>query len=148
MGRPAKKKAYWESKKAEQGRLQAQIEYARKVPLIQRLQPVLEDSLRRIDPLELAAVTGLTITIRQLILVNEDWLKAATFQDKFSVGAIEAIFRILGHKVMDISKFSNSEIGIWVCSFVIAFIVVRHAGSLMGLISGGLNMVIPFFLGV
>lgn len=106
-------------------------------------------AIDKIDPLEAVSVAGLTVTIHQLIMNNETWLAQTTVWNiPVTIGAFEAFARAMGGRIVDLSQVDKSEIGVWVSSFVIAFIVVRHAGQLIGGISKGLTTIIPFILGL
>lgn len=160
MGRAAVVKNYKEGKARKRGELQAQIEYDRKKPL--DFKSIITDALKKIDALELLAVSGLTVAVHGLIITTADWLqKAQSFgisftrgldlSDFFYNGFIWVREQITGEHINTPEEPKEDfwqEMMVWITSFVIAFIVVRQAGQLMGLVEKGLMTVIPFFLGL
>src|SRR5271157_403134 len=69
MGRPARKKTYVESKAAEKGRLQAQVEMQRKKPLDVSIKEHIGKMLdnMHLDPLKLLAIAGMSFLVYETI---------------------------------------------------------------------------------
>ena len=68
MGRPAKQKAYWEAKKAEEGRLAAQRADENKRGIFEKLQPYIENVTKHLDVMEVGAILGATFLIHETLI--------------------------------------------------------------------------------
>jgi hypothetical protein len=142
-GKPRKKVAYWESKKAELGRLQAQSEHYRKTKLSTILK---EKALSWLDHpeqvMEVGAIASGTFIVHTLIIESPELQKYAA---KFTVAGIllggigltaEAIMMQLGIGGTP-EKPLDDKPEYWVVSFFIAYVCVKHAGSILALLEGG-----------
>jgi hypothetical protein len=106
LGNIPKKTAYWMSKKAEQARLQARIEFDRKYPLKLKLKELLWKTLEKIDPIETAAIACGAV---------------------FLHGTIPAMVAdILGLKTEEILNEGAS----WSMSFFVSYLLVHHFGDI------------------
>lgn len=162
MPRPPKKKTRVTAKAFSKGLLQGQTEhdaktFKNKKQLQVWLKDRLESLIENIDPLEIVAVAGLTILIKQGIEWTEDipltllqknslirtlmrfvplvGLSFDIFVPDLPPEAIEALKKAMDSPPMEIIQY--------VASFIVAFIIVRHAdriieagGNILGVAKG------------
>lgn len=144
MGRPAKKKAYWESKKAEAGKLQADLEHQKKLikkmGIFEFIESKIVGALDRLDPMETVAIAATTYIVHGVVMdikgiperIDELLKKAPqTMAGTPILGKTLSTFGFVqgaGASVED-----TKEIYYWALSFVIGFILVRHGGQIIGL---------------
>lgn len=138
-----KKEAYWVTKAKEKGRLQAATENWQKQPFDKKILDVLKPLIDKIDPLELVAVVAGTFVVHDLILTGQDFVTEVTkFVARKSEGVIEVLLHSLGvpsaAEVIDtevvmkqIPDFGDGAI-VWLISFGVSFMVVRHGGDMLG----------------
>lgn len=153
MARPAKKRAYWEAKKKRAGELQAEVEAQRRKPLDvsakEHIGKILDNL--KIDPIETLAILGMTITVYNIITGTERLMNWVTnlpnpMPSQFPQAASAAASQVLGTQT---NKFIiPNDWNVWLISLSLAYIIVRHAGQLIGLLEKGLSTVIPFLLGM
>jgi hypothetical protein len=175
MGRPAKRKKYWEGKKEEAGRLQARMEYEKKKPMQQRVLEWLQNNAK-IDPLEIAAVTGMTVLIHETILHDEIML--TRIKNVFAVGGtvftapwyswlggiagyfgFGFLFPPPGYEEPTQPSTTTStptnqlqtQAYLWLLSLTFAFVICRFFGSIVvgiGEAAGGLSTILKLLLPV
>ena len=150
MGRPAKKKAYWEGKMAEKGKLQAQKEAQAKQDLKTRFLSFLEVQASKIDGVELFAISGLTIVVHDAILMTDDLFGKA--MDMISNIPIEFgnIFESAFGKPMllvETPRAVKDSIWLWVISFGIAYFLMRNGGQIIGLLGNGMTNILGLMMG-
>ena len=161
MGRIPKKTAYWVAKMQEKARLQAQVEMQRKKPLdvsIKEHIGKILDNTKLSDIAEVAAAIGLTPIVKNLIETTASLASKAK-----SLFQAEAAFQMLPFTYFGIDPFSlfgvpgqekpkktdiTLELFTWLMAFSIAYILVRHAGQLIGLLEKGLTSIVPLLMGV
>lgn len=168
MGRPAKKRTYVEAKAKRKGELQAEYEFKKAHSTLKKPLEFLEEQgktlISKIDPFEAAAVLGTTYLVHEMIRGSDDllkkigkhpvsiqlsdiWLKA--FQ---AVGAFTETVPLSQRKSEDVAYQSVLEglgitdMHVWLVSFALSYIIVRHAGSLIGLLDKGLMTVVSLLL--
>lgn len=149
MPRPAKKKTRVLAEAQRTGELKAENKFRAKVFknkkqfqnwLVERLETL----MKSIDPLELMAVAGTTVLIKQGI----DWAQVAVATAEFNIfnkiltadwiGSFQAIIAwVQGSGEPEPQAPTGPELMEWVISFVIAFFLVRHGEAL---INAGGNM--------
>jgi hypothetical protein len=154
LPRPAKKRAYWEAKCAEKGRLQARLEMHKKKPLDESAKEHIGkilDNLHIGEISELIAIIGAANIIFDLIMSVEAWRTKA---QKSPIGyAIigsayqqSGLFETVPKELID--KLTKDQISVFLTSWTIAYIIIKHGGQLIGLLEKGLTTVIPMFLGL
>ena len=152
MGRPAVKKSYKEAKAAEKGRLQAAAEAHRKKSLEESAKEHIGkiiDNTKVSDIAEIMAAIGLTPMVEQVIknapniasAVHNIFLGELTWPLAF-VFPLNMFLPVQQYKKPEESVFT------WLISFSVAYIIVRHAGQLIGLLEKGLTSIVPLLLGV
>lgn len=168
MGRPAKKRTYVESKAKRRGELQAEYEFKKAHSATKKPLDFLEEEgknlLTKIDPFEAVAVLGTTYLIHGMIRSSDDLLKQigkhpvslalsdvwlSAFQ---AVGAFKETVPLTQRNAEDIAYQSVLEglgitdLQVWLISFALAYIIIKHAGSLIGLLDKGLMTVVSLLL--
>jgi hypothetical protein len=108
----------------------------------------------RIDPLEVGATVGLTVIIHELIMktpelykqaigATEAFAALATWFPRTVIPAVGQIFNITmdattqeaNKQAMEYQKLlTQSEMWIWLVSFALAYILVKHGGQIFGLL--------------
>jgi hypothetical protein len=151
LGRPAKKKSYWEAKKRRAGELQAELEFQRKTPIDQRALMWIENSAKNVNPLQLVATAGIAYLIHNYIL-NSVELKQkihagdmAAWGAVLQKGAIEAVLSAGSLKLVDV--VGKQDWAIWLVSVGIAYVIVTQGGAMMGLLEKGIAAIVPMFFG-
>jgi len=151
LGRPAKKKCYWEAKKTRAGELQAELEFQKKVPIEQRALMIFEQSFKNVNPLQLVATGGIAYLIHSYIL-NSQELKAkikvgdtAAWMSILSKGAIENVLTGASLKLVDV--VGKQDWAIWLVSIGIAYVIVTQGGAMIGLLEKGIGTIVPMFFG-
>lgn len=159
MARIPKKREYFLAKAREKGRIQAQLEMHRKKPLEESAKEHIGHILDnvQIDPLKLLAIGGATIFIHNYISSNPGLLQAImTIPEAASLTA-ESIAEwatfpfgmIFMQAPKPTGKFQlPPDWMVWLGSFFIAYILINHAGQLIGLLDKGLGSIIPLILGI
>lgn len=138
MPRPAVKKTFKLAKAKKLGELSAKIDhenktFSNKKMLWVSLKNHLGKMLDRTDPLEMIAVIGATYIIKNGI----DWTQGfVEGTGEFILGAVAQIGTWLGgtpeeELVKKITETPEGEVIEWVVSFIVAFIIIRHAGALI-----------------
>jgi hypothetical protein len=162
MPRPPVKKTQKLAKAKRLGELRAEREFAKSLTLTDSLREHISHMIDKIDPLELAAVGGMTWLVHDTILTNEGLLNSLNVLiGAFSTVAthpwevwLTGIMNYLGlgwwaplrmdqppgvipAEVM--ATLSKNQIVSWVVSLTIAFIIVRHAGGIITALGSGLG---------
>jgi hypothetical protein len=178
LGRPARKKSYAEAKAAERGRIQARVEAERKKPLDVSLREHIGkviDNTNITDIVEVIAAVGLTPVIYNVILSEQklfDQVKliigmpialASGNIPAYVTDVIGLVFGALSwlgvpYKEKPIKPGETPAVTpkvpaevnymTWLVSFSIAYIIIKNAGQLIGLLDKGLEKVVPLLLGV
>ena len=157
MGRPRKKSMYVEAKARRKGELQAELEFHRRKPLEQSMKEHIGKLIDnfRLDPLEIAAVGGMTFVIHEFIMKTPELTRKILTGTEFPFWDVGLIwFNAFGiinppevktgaQKVLNENAFL-----IWIVSLALAYIIVHNAGQLIGLLEGGITKIVPFLLGV
>jgi hypothetical protein len=173
MGRPAKKRSYWEAKKRRAGELQAEREALRqniKKDLPNYILTKLDRLTDRIDPLEFAAVLGMTYVVKQVIDTSEEMIVRARAKGawikKQQASGVYTLWSILAGPIITYlmvpeetddpetkalkAEFQSpsAEALEWFTAFALSYIIVHNAGQLIGLLEGGIAKIVPMLLGV
>lgn len=164
MGRPAKKRTYVESKAKRRGELQAEYEFKKAHSIIKKPMDFLEDTIKKtidkIDVFETAAILGTTFIVHGVIITSTELLeKVEAYQHqmpeiykafpelekrwKFEHGQKESLVTTATNIVEGVPDYM-----VWLVSFTLAYIIIKHAGSLVGLLDKGITSVVPMLLGV
>lgn len=159
MGRPAKKRTYAEAKARRRGELQAEREMRRSEPIEDTLKEKGLKLLDRIDPFETAAILGTTFIVHGIIVASTDLLeKVESYQHQMpelykAFPEFEKRWRFEhGQKESLVTTATNIVTGVpdymvWLVSFSLAYVIIHHAGSLIGLLDKGIANVVPLLLG-
>lgn len=147
-----KRDAYWLSKVAEKGKLQAQVEDWKKKPLDLKLYEILKPAIDKIDPLELIAIVGGTIICHDVVLKGQEFAKALPelilrptqtywgfLLHSLGVPGAKQVAEGIGSTIeagvsvaTDAFKSSNlDDLTVWLISFGISYYVFRHGGSML-----------------
>jgi hypothetical protein len=143
-----------EAKAIEEAKLKGQYKAERNKPLEVSLKEHLGKMIDRIDPLEIGAISGMTILVHHTILTNPALLerlnvligaagKVATepwnvwltgIMDYLGLGAFAPLSMeqpplIVPKEVTD--TLSQNQIISWLVSFAIAFVIVRYCGQIL-----------------
>jgi hypothetical protein len=169
LGRPAKKKTYWESKKKRLGELQAEREMHRKKPLEESFKEHIGKMIDRVDPIELVAVAGMTVIVHQTVIGAEDLLKKVSTITNLPFSLSTGTFQALtsgstqGFFITEIKTFGDiltnlgiikttaenstpNEILTWMVCFAIAYVMIHNAHQLLNIMDQGLGAVIGLML--
>jgi hypothetical protein len=175
MGRPAKKKVYVEEKARTKARLQAELEMHRKKPLEESTKEHIGkiiDNTKVLEIAEMVAVAGMTFVVHDVILGTEELLQKVgenynTFSKAYttltgnpSAGQILAGFSIPTETLLALVGVNltkdkttaapdmNLQVFMWLISFSLAYVIVKHAGQLLGLLDKGMGDILGLLLGV
>jgi hypothetical protein len=166
MGRPAKKKCYWEAKKARAGELQAEAEAHKKKSLEESAKEhigKLIDNLH-IDPLRSLVIGAGAVLVYECLINDKEILKGvnvlgASVEIAGAIGTIlsatffpPALPVTLGAMagglgtiitstvsevgIEELKKLPNPQIILVCLSLVISYIMIEHGGQLIGLLAG------------
>jgi len=176
VGRPAKKKVYVEEKARTKARIQAELEMHRKKPLDESTKEHIGKIIDNTKILEIAegvAVFGMTFVIHDVILSTEALLQkvganynafakayttltgnpqASGILASFSIPT-ETLLALLGVTLTQKGQTPtapdmNLQVFMWLISFSLAYIIVKHAGQLIGLLDKGMGDVLGLLMGV
>lgn len=169
MGRIAKKTPYWKGKMERKGQLQAEAEAAKNEPIIATVKKFLLGVIKK-DPFKLIAIVGTAIMVKSIIEANEEIaqkiagmamgaikdVKSQTdWQSLLQWGWTHGILSTFASSdkpteeaVKTILDLPQVEIIQWLISFAIAYIIVEHAGSLMGLTEKGMLFAVKGLVGL
>lgn len=127
-----------QTKALTKAELQARKEWEeRSSNFLYNLKQRLTGMLKNIDPLELAAVGGLTIFLQPIIATSSEIMQAVVRVTEHGVSAIEG-FKVIWEWMGLIPKEEEQKeiLGVdllsWVLAFVVAFIMVRHPDMVIG----------------
>jgi hypothetical protein len=169
LGRPAKKRCRAEAKATRLGQLQAEYQFKKAHSIAKKPEDFLEEQgkklLDKLDPLETVAIVGMTVLVHGVIISSkplvEKTVQAFTTPEGYLQGFLSAGLAWvippesvpwLGKKLVPEAKTLESlgveEWQIWVISFTLAYIIIKHSGQLIGLMEKGLGSVVPMLLGV
>ena len=155
MPRPPKKKTYVVSKAAEKGRLDAQDEHDSKLlsgrgkkRLLASLATHIGKAIDRVEPLELVAVLGATVIVHNTIMNAPETLRY--IQQKALGGELGFFEKLLLYGPINWPMFTaarqvygetekavtegieqQGEIMVWVISFVVAYLCIKHFGLII-----------------
>lgn len=153
MGRPAKKKKYAEAKAETKGKLQAEREYKKSKPIQETLKEYVDNIMKNLDPFKTAAILGMTFMVHGTIvgtpalMEKVKVLQHPEFLLLGAFGVIAAQYLPLPEGALKKAVEATPDWFIWLESFTIAYIVVVHAGSLIGLLDKGLGNLTSLMLG-
>lgn len=139
-GRPRKKQAFWEAKKATQGKLSAEREYIRKLPLKIIIKEKLLKALDNIDYIELAAIAAGTYIFHGVIFESE-LIKAKIAKFASDLGWELTHLLALGYRY--VGGPSKQEIKVpdrieyWIIAFFLSFCIVKYGGVLLSTLEKG-----------
>ena len=154
MGRPAKKKKYAEAKATRKGELQAERDFKRKQKPEETLQEYLESVMKRLDPFDAVAMVGMTYVVHGIIKGSPELMEKVKvlqhpeFLLLGGFGVIAAQYLPLPEGALKKAVEATPDWFVWLESFAIAYIVIRHGGQLVGLLDKGLSAVVPLLLGM
>jgi hypothetical protein len=117
----------------ELGKFQAHA----KKPLLESFKMHMGEAINKIDPLEAIAIIGTTIIVHDTILTTEGLLKKAhDYGLSWTMGLDLSVplSQWLGDILNLDTKKEKSPVDnwqLWLTSFALAFIIVRHAGALI-----------------
>jgi hypothetical protein len=161
LGRPAKKRCRAESKATRLGQLQAEYEFKKAHSIAKKPEDFLEeqvkktlDKLEPVDLVDLAAMLGMTYIVHGIIASSTELMekvKVLQHPEFLLLGG----FGILAAQYLPLPEGTLKKVAdatpdwfIWLESFTIAYIIVKHGGQLIGLLEKGLGTVVPMLLGV
>lgn len=153
LGRPAKKRCYAEAKATRKGQLQAELEFHKKKPLEESAKEHIGKMIDRVEPFEVMAIIGTTIIVRGIIsstpalMEKVKILQHPEFLLMGGIGVLAAQYLPLPEGKLKEIVEETPDWFIWLESFAIAYIVVKHGGQLIGLLDKGLSSVVPLLLG-
>lgn len=105
----------------------------------------------KIDPLECVAIGGFTYIIHEVIMetprIAEHVAKLFMAGNPFGLLGWWWQYLPTGAKRIKL-KDMTQEMFFWLISFCLAYIVVRHAGQLIGLLDKGISSVATMLLGI
>lgn len=164
---PKRKTDYKKAVKLEQGlvvaRLKGEDQWKKtKKGMYRELLNHFGKAVDRIDPMETVATIGLTILIKQLIDTSEDirgQIKSigGLYGEYYLFGQrgtwLRIVANVIGLKEADAEKYEGffPDYMDWLIAFTLAYIIIRHGGSLFGLMKEGmgtLKIVIMALLGL
>lgn len=158
MGRPAKKKRYAEAKATRKGELQAEYEFKKQHSIIKKPLDFLEENLKgaiaKVEPFDALAMVGMTYIVHGIIKGSPELMEKVKvlqypeFLLLGGFGVVAAQFLPLPEGALKKAVEQTPDWFVWLESFAIAFIIVRHGGQLLGLMDRGLNAVVPLLLGM
>jgi len=171
MGRPPVKSTYRVEKAKTRAHIQAEYEMQKKKPInvsVKEHIGKLIDSIK-IDPLEVAAVLGMTFIVKEVIDGSEEliikarakgsWLQknvgtAGTWFAAFTAGPLLLYLTTPSDEdtpeIKALKEAFNSpttEMMEWMAAFALSYIIVHNAGQLLGLLEGGITKIVPMLLG-
>lgn len=153
MGRPAKKRKYAEAKAARKGELQAERDFRRTKKPEESLRDYFDKLMERIDPFETAAILGMTFAVHGIIKGSPELMEKVKvlqhpeFLLLGGFGVIAAQYLPLPEGALKKAAEQTPDWFIWLESFAVAYIIIRHGGQLLGLLEKGLSVVVPMLLG-
>lgn len=151
MGRPAKRKVYVEEKARRKAQIQAEVEMQRKKPFdvsIKEHIGKIIDNTKISDIAEVIAAIGFTPMVENIIKMNPD---LTGIVKKIFIGEVTWPLAFMGFGgliPLEAQKKPTESVFTWLLSFSIAYIIVRHAGQLIGLLEKGLTSIVPLLMGV
>lgn len=113
----------------------------------------LSKAAKNIDPIETAAIGGMTIIVHGIILGSEDILKQVTGYGNLStpppinlpaIGFLTLIPWLLNNNPDETTPTEvakKNELEIWLISFTIAFVLIRYMGEIISLAGNLANSV-------
>lgn len=160
MGRPPRRTAYVVAKAQEKARLQAQREDHRKKTLEESAKAHIGkiiDNTKITDIADIVAAIGLTPFVKKIVDTIPDavniWTRSVGYVAAFEALPVSMLtgWFPFGQPQSTVEKskdgLDTNVLG-WITSFSIAYIIVRHAGQLFGLLEKGLASIVPMLLGV
>jgi len=157
MARGRTSRSYYKQKKAEvKAELTAKTEYAAKLFKNKKITQkwLIEQLEKHTDKIpKYAAIAGLTVLVKSTIDASEDLMSRAAVP-MLALSAISPIMipfmpaALMG--TISAEEFKKiPDWAEWIVSFTIAYILIEHGGSIIGLLgsgSGGLSSIISLLL--
>jgi len=151
---------------AEMGRLKAIQKFERKEKLTDQLREYIKKWLDKIDPIELAAITGATIIVHDVLFKADEFIRQVEvwkqsekiqtkiiasggifgFEGGIALEIVKAIFpdlfqKAYGDKPEVEQRTLTGELTLWFVAFAIAYYGIKHGADL-------LNVARMFFGGI
>ena len=161
LGRPPVKSTKACAMAKRKGELEAETKFYDKQPLTKKLKRLLWKKIEEVDPIEVAALLAGTYLVKQVIEASEEITaiviaKASYIKNNPKIGGAWALSGIIAGplggvistvlmpedpiaketylKAMDTVTVEGIE---WVLSFVIAYLLVKHGGEIIGMLTDG-----------
>jgi len=157
LGRPAKKRCRAEAKATRLGQLQAEYEFKKAHSITKKPYDFIEEQgkklLDKIEPLDAAAMAGMTYIVHGIIagspalMEKVKVLQHPEFMLLGGLGVVLTQYLPLPEGAIKKAAEATPDWFVWLESFTIAYVIIKHGGQLVGLLDKGLNAVVPLLLG-
>lgn len=158
LGRPAKKRCRAEAKATRLGQLQGEYEFKKAHSIAKKPLDFLEETLKKtidkIEPFDVAAMVGMTYIVHGIIAGSPELMEKVKvlqhpeFLLLGGFGILAAQYLPLPEGAIKKAVEATPDWFVWLESFTIAYIIIKHGGQLVGLLEKGLSSVVPMLLGV
>lgn len=138
------------------GRLSALKQVEKSKGATQTIKESIIQWIKTIDPLEVTAIGGLTLIVHNFMINTPKILEGIS--NTLNLLAIPVpilpLLELTGLVPKNLGAdqwkeiLKNNEVIVWLVAFSLAYVMVRHAGALIGLVNGGIDKIVPFLLGI